>query len=908
MKKSKLCTLILVSVVMFACGIILTACGGNKGGGNTETSGRAPIYLGMQISQSNPVAITSIAMQTSSQGGNSHGETTDRDKDINQNYPFDDIDNSVSIENKISSTLDVIASDQIEYYAEQNQDIFIAVKLSNPDNFEILSFTLNGIHYQSYQFQNGSDGQNLILKRNVGSSIGVMDYTIDAIKYVDGTIIKDVLIEGNKTIKAGVRTSGMTGMSISNEVIGLDQISFDAYLTDTYSLIDLSSGYAKAVLYDGREIVKTQNIQKGSNNISFTGLMPNKKYQYAVYAYFDNLSGSSFGPTLNVMKKNAFYTKMIVLFDNDEIEITKDSISFDFSWADEATDKIIYSLELYLDGYFVKTLTGNIATTLLSNNEYEIIATYKNLQNQNETIKLFATTYAKETPSIIISNVVPTTDSVSFALNITDVDAVGSISAIEIYQGITLVENLSNLGLREFNGLDGYEDYQIRVTYSYNLFDGNGEQSITDTQDIRTLANISVDSVQSLNSSAVSVGDIIYLDIRITNPAELLIETVTINDVACTPTGLSTKTRLYVNILVDENFIGGANVFEVNNITYKIDGVTYTVNATGISTSVFVNSELQVERLGFMNTSQNIVEHAVSGTTHWFHIQLKNDADYTVNSITIKRNAIGNDPIVYSGSNIVKIDANNYAVKQFTAYAQSRGFDEYFIQSITYSSVAIGSKTKSMDIRGSIPVVSSATVISVRTASDLKNMNANRIYSLDNDITLTGEWIPSEMNGVFYGNGFEIIGLNIVTTFEDVDVYLGLFSSVNGIIKDLTITNPTIIVTLNSTDSKTYNAYVGVVASNTRGSPGGNFSSASFHNVSVVNAIISVTNTTGGTSYVGGLTGCNYVYSCDFISNSIDGIISVNSNAYVGGLGGYDTGSSYAYYYNNTISVEIIRN
>lgn len=87
------------------------------------------------------------------------------------------------------------------YYAMKNEDIYIFVHLSNPDDFEILSFTLNGVKYASNMFEDGSDLETLILKYNVGDVEGVQQYTIDAIKYIDGEVIKDVRMEGDKTVE-----------------------------------------------------------------------------------------------------------------------------------------------------------------------------------------------------------------------------------------------------------------------------------------------------------------------------------------------------------------------------------------------------------------------------------------------------------------------------------------------------------------------------------------------------------------------------------------------------------------------------------------------------------------------------------------------------------------------------------
>ncbi|MBQ2806230.1 MAG: leucine-rich repeat domain-containing protein [Clostridia bacterium] len=90
------------------------------------------------------------------------------------------------------------------YFALKNEDIYIHIHIENPDGFEIISFTLNGVKYSSYMFERGSDMETLILKYNVGNVDGLQEYTIDAIKYIDGESIKDVRMEGDRTVKVFV--------------------------------------------------------------------------------------------------------------------------------------------------------------------------------------------------------------------------------------------------------------------------------------------------------------------------------------------------------------------------------------------------------------------------------------------------------------------------------------------------------------------------------------------------------------------------------------------------------------------------------------------------------------------------------------------------------------------------------
>ena len=109
------------------------------------------------------------------------------------------------------------------YYAQKNEDIYIHVHIFNPDEFEILSFTLNDVKYSSYMFEKGSDLETLILKYNVGDIEGVQQYTIDAIKYVDGDRIKDVKMEGEKTIEVIVGSDNSV-INFNAKFVGWDMV------------------------------------------------------------------------------------------------------------------------------------------------------------------------------------------------------------------------------------------------------------------------------------------------------------------------------------------------------------------------------------------------------------------------------------------------------------------------------------------------------------------------------------------------------------------------------------------------------------------------------------------------------------------------------------------------------------
>lgn len=499
---------ILTMTVILTC--IFAACDKTNVDDEKHTK-QVPVYKGMTISDS--FAGTSATVASDDNGnhyGHFKGDHNDRDDEVDQNKPFED-PNAPSIEDKANSTLDVVGAAESIYYADKNQDIFITIRLSNPDSYEILSFTLNGKKYSNYMFEEGSDMENLVLKVNVGNVGGIHDYTIDAIKYVDGTDIKDVRMDGDRTVKAGVRASDQTYVNVTNEQKTMTSISFDAQVVDLYSLIEKSGGYAKAVLYDGVNML-TKDVKVGENtSVVFDNLAPNTVYQYGVVALYDNLSGN--GAKLNTLYKKAVYTDTIVLF--KDVQVGKECIEWGFVWNESFANKQMSAISLWQNGAKVQDVdvTATRLDGLKTDNEYTLKATYNNLQNQEETISIEFVTCAKAVPTVEIANVQSTQTEIAFELNVTDTDNVGAIAKIELLHGEDapiVVENTD----RTFVNLLSNNDYTVKVTYTYDLNDGAGKQQIVKTADIKTKAKaapmveiVNVQSTQTAITFELNVTD-----------------------------------------------------------------------------------------------------------------------------------------------------------------------------------------------------------------------------------------------------------------------------------------------------------------------------------------------------------------------------------------------------------------
>ena len=168
-----------------------------------------------------------------------------------------------------------------------------------------------------------------------------------------------------------------------------------------------------------------------------------------------------------------------------DLVITQEEIMFDLDIIDIDLVGSLTSIELYKGETLIESLTDLTVrefTGLLSNTEYIIKARYTydlngGVGEETEEATSIVSTLVKATPTIEVINVVATQEAISFELDITDIDTVGTLTSIELYQGETLIESLTDLTVREFTGLLSNNEYTIKAIYTYNLNDGVGEQT-----------------------------------------------------------------------------------------------------------------------------------------------------------------------------------------------------------------------------------------------------------------------------------------------------------------------------------------------------------------------------------------------------------------------------------------------
>lgn len=494
------CLLTLIFII-----VTLTACLGptTPDSGSNSSDKQVPVYQGMSIGPisrtARNVSLLSARLGTNNGNGNNgdngnhygqyKGNHSGKEENDDNSNPFPDNGENENIDEEIKSSLEVIGPSSDIYYGESDQDVYIHIYLSNPDDFEILSFTINGQKFSNYMFESGSNMEELILKYNVGDVSGVTEYTIDAIKYIDGTEIKDVVINGEQTIKAGIRRENQVTAEINNLNKLANSVNFDVIISDNDNLIGYSNGSLKAMLYDGDTIVATKDLSVGVNSVSFDSLRTGAPYQVAIVGLYDSFNGNGYG--INILNTKTFYTKSVVLF--NDIEISDSDIMFSYLWSDDAPIKEITALSLLKDGVIVQELDPGTTeiSDLLSGTSYKIIAKYIN-NNAEESIYLEFTTINKATPSISIDSITQSKDSLNFEITEVDVDNVGEISVIELVHNDKVVETVAP-DVRSFTGLMSDNSYTVRVTYTYDLNNGEGAHVIVKEATVVTDVKVAPD-------------------------------------------------------------------------------------------------------------------------------------------------------------------------------------------------------------------------------------------------------------------------------------------------------------------------------------------------------------------------------------------------------------------------------
>jgi len=457
--------------------ICLTAC---KRKSENKKNSNVPTYQGMTISKE----IDSLKMQNNTLESN-----------VAKSYK--------SIEELVDISDSKDDSAKVDYYIKKNETFIIEVHISNPADYEIQSFTLNGKKYANYMFKDGSTMELLLLETTAPNESGYVDYTIDAIKYIDGTEIKDVdMSNGDKSIKVGVSYSTNPTATLISSSISATSITLSIDISNPESILDNEDVFL--FVSNGNEIVNKESLKIGSNDLEIKNLMVDTDYEFGVATEVDLIDGNN---NLKWLLVDTFKTNELCSFES--IVSTKESISFNVNYD---ADAILVSISLYDNdtNEVVKKAESAIDefSGLLSNHSYKIVLDYKYVIKDIEytsSITSTVTTEQKVEPTLSITSTTSDKTSISYAIEKTDEDNLLSITKVELLRNNEVIKENGSSLTGSFSDLLSNNTYVVKVTYIYDLNDGSGVHTSLITSTVTTEQKveptISLDNVEITSSS-----------------------------------------------------------------------------------------------------------------------------------------------------------------------------------------------------------------------------------------------------------------------------------------------------------------------------------------------------------------------------------------------------------------------
>ncbi|MDD7314980.1 MAG: leucine-rich repeat protein, partial [Bacilli bacterium] len=552
-----------------------------------------------------------------------------------------DVNNSVGIKDAIDDFLDVITTERVEYYAKKGEKFNIVVHLYNPTEYEILSFTLNERKYQSYEFKEGSNSTELIIEVDAGMKPGLKEYTIDAIKYVDKTEIKDVRMDGKRTVKAGIKYDVLPTATVIEEAITSTSYSSIIELKDDNNLMNTQNGMY-FFLYDGTNIVYNTLLKVGLNNISYDNLQMGSNYEYMIIGIYDDFSGKGKQAVNLGSKKFASLDGFIV----EDATCTKNSISL--SIKEESNKATINEINLLIGEEIVRTINNidNVVfENLLTNTNYTVQVVYSyefEGATRKNTYTLEYKTLENNRPTFEIESLTSDKYSISYKVTSSDIDNVVTKKQFNLYLNDLLIKKSENEE-DVFNELLSNNNYTLEVVYLYDLLDGKNEQTVTVKRNIKTVAlevpKVDIVTTSSINQISISqmVTDIDNI-IKISNPRVL--------------------NSITAQVSMDENYNCLINAIN-SNTTYQIE-LTYVYDLND------GNGENKVTRVVEVSTLKDTPKVSLNITD-----VKSTSALLMVNVYDINQTGSIKEILLYKGATLIKnLSLTDYNITGLTSNSE----------------------------------------------------------------------------------------------------------------------------------------------------------------------------------------------------------------------------------------------
>lgn len=381
-------------------------------------------------------------------------------------------------------------------YAQAYQDVYVTIHLDNPDDYRIASVTLNGKTYEGAAFQSASDKENVIVMVNTSNASGIVTYTLESVKYVDGRNLKDVALTGDKVVRVGV-FDGAPVFATVTEKVGFNEIELTVNVSDEAGLIAQSNGSVKVALYDYMsQFLEEKPLAVGQNRVSFDDLAMGQVFHYEIVATYDNLQD---GVDARILQEGNCNTPVAVYVEH--IVPTYDGVSFDLVWHEDAIAAGYTISEMHLLDGDEDTKLSSVSTTisgLYSNRDYTLVA-YYNHRGQTAQLKFKFHTLKKLAPEMSCSNLWVADNEIRFNIMINDPDNVGALVAT--VNGQRVSAPIVGIYTKQvvISSLTYGQTYDIGISYDYDLNDGDGVHSISESH------TVTIDS-QTIHQTSCKLG------------------------------------------------------------------------------------------------------------------------------------------------------------------------------------------------------------------------------------------------------------------------------------------------------------------------------------------------------------------------------------------------------------------
>lgn len=523
--------------------------------------------------------------------------------------------------------------DEVKYFVQPGEWFYLNIYLSNPDAYEIQSFTLNEQKYANYMFEEGSTLTKIVLHLQAPMDPGYFTFHIQGMKYLDHNEIRDVIMNNDTTIQVGIPYEDQPTCASEVQVFS-DGAKFDLDVQDPDHL---SKDYPiYFYLSDGNSILKRQELKIGQNNVNVQGLNVLETYQYGIITAFDKADGKY--DHSEWLVKETFTTKPPISL--GYLKTTESAVEFSVN-ADADYQTKVTKIELWNGVDIKETIQPSLGQSifsfenLLSNHSYSLNIFYDYVMDGEASSDVmnidFHTETAKE-PQVSFEVYDKSQTSLSFKLDVIDEDNVFRLKAVVLSDETGVLESVTERkDIYTFENLLSGHTYFIKASYYYDLNDETGDK-LSETGSV-SATTLSFQAPDIDEAGILLDDDRIQASYRLIGDCEGQIDSLTLRkngaeiqtvsgDVAGF-TGLDSETEYEVLV----------------RYSYDLNDGLGTRKATR---SFFYQTYPKMEVVDFRIENEEVIQ---PGETLFFSIYLENQRELPITKAVINGKTLAVDPL-----------------------------------------------------------------------------------------------------------------------------------------------------------------------------------------------------------------------------------------------------------------------